>query len=276
MAETLHRLFPAHSLANGGLPFLIIAAVLSALVFFLLTILKPRGRKSLIVVVTFLCGLFYTLEFFWPVKIVDGQEKNPLTDYTNVVSDINQIITAVALGVGIYSLSMLHGKNILRARPGWFFSLTFFVGMIVMTVLGLLTKWPGHEKIAANTALNEIFFRGGLQALDATMFSIIAFYIVSAAYRAFRIRSTEATLMMAAAFFVMLGQVYAGQFLTSWLPTEGFLSNLRAETLSDWLLTRLNAPAVRAIGFGLGVGLLATALRIWLSLERGSYFEREL
>jgi hypothetical protein len=31
-----------------------------------------------------------------------------------------------------------------------------------------------------------------------------------------------------------------------------------------------------AIDFGLGVGGLATALRLWLSLERGSYFEEEL
>ncbi|MGH9591813.1 MAG: hypothetical protein ACRD5L_01885 [Bryobacteraceae bacterium] len=37
-----------------------------------------------------------------------------------------------------------------------------------------------------------------------------------------------------------------------------------------------NGSAVRAIGFGIGVGLVATALRIWLSLERGSYFDAEL
>ncbi|MEP6755914.1 MAG: hypothetical protein ABJA67_10475, partial [Chthonomonadales bacterium] len=78
------------------------------------------------------------------------------------------------------------------------------------------------------------------------------------------------------AFLVMLGQIYFGLVLTSWLPTEGFASNFRVETISDWILTRMNAPAVRAIGFGLGVGLIATSLRIWLSLERGSYFDKEL
>jgi hypothetical protein len=115
-----------------------------------------------------------------------------------------------------------------------------------------------------------------LNALDGTMFSIIAFYIASAAYRAFRVRNAEASLLMGAAFIVMLGQVYAGQWLTHWLPTDGFLANLRVETMSDWLLTRVNAPAIRAVGFGLGVGLVATALRIWLSLERGSYFDKEM
>ena len=108
------------------------------------------------------------------------------------------------------------------------------------------------------------------------MFSIIAFYIVSAAYRAFRVRSVEATLLLASAFIVMLGQVALGQALTNALPGAGLASNLRVENLSNWILTRVSSPALLAVEFGLGIGALATALRLWLSLERGSYFEKEL
>jgi len=108
------------------------------------------------------------------------------------------------------------------------------------------------------------------------MFSIIGFYIVSAAYRAFRIRSLEATILLASAFVVMLGQVTLGQALTAGLPTEGFASNFRIENVANWILTRVNAPALLAVELGLGVGALATSLRLWLSLERGSYFDKEL
>jgi hypothetical protein len=115
-----------------------------------------------------------------------------------------------------------------------------------------------------------------MKSLDATMFSIIAFYIVSAAYRAFRIRSTEATILLVSAGIIMLGQVAIGQAITNAIPNEGLTANLRVENMANWILKKVNSPAIMAIDFGLGVGGLATALRLWLSLERGSYFEEEL
>jgi hypothetical protein len=108
------------------------------------------------------------------------------------------------------------------------------------------------------------------------MFSLVAFYIVSASYRAFRVKSGEATLMMAAAFIVMLGMVPIGVYLTHWIPETGkyaWLSVFRLENLTVWILTGPNAAAQRAITFGIAVGGLAMALRIWLSLERGSYLD---
>ena len=108
------------------------------------------------------------------------------------------------------------------------------------------------------------------------MFSIIAFYIVSAAYRAFRVRSVEATMLLVTAVIVMLGQISIGQLLTAWIPDNamgGLGHDLHIEVIRNWILTKANAPATRAIAFGLGIGSLAVALRIWLGLERGSYFE---
>ena len=249
--------------------------MLCGILFIALQQLSPKARKWLIVVVTFIAGFYYTVEFFWPVHLVKGKEENPLTSYVDPVQDINQILTTLAIGLGIYSLMSLHAKNITRLKKGWGYSVAFFVSMFAMTVIGIASKeWAVDSK--GVQAVYSILFKGILQSLDATMFSIIAFYIVSAAYRAFRIRSAEATLLMGTAFLVMLGQIYFGVVLTSWLPTEGLAGNLRVESISNWILTRVNAPAVRAIGFGLGVGLIATSLRIWLSLERGSYFDKEL
>jgi len=124
--------------------------------------------------------------------------------------------------------------------------------------------------------INRVLFLGMLNSLDATMFSLLAFYIAAAAYRAFRVRSIEAILLMGAAFVVMLGQVPFGMALTARLPTEGLLASFRIEVISNWILQTINTPAYRAMNFGLALGGLAMALRIWLSLERGSYFEREL
>lgn len=80
--------------------------------------------------------------------------------------------------------------------------------------------------------------------------------------------------MMITASILMLGLVPAGLYLTAWLPEP--LSWLRLENLSAWLLVGPNMAVQRAMAFGIAVGALAVGLRIWLSLERGSFFDRQL
>jgi hypothetical protein len=118
-----------------------------------------------------------------------------------------------------------------------------------------------------------ILFNGGYSALQATMFSLVAFYIASAAYRAFRVKSGETVLMMGAAFLVMLSIVPIGIWLThwSWIPDW-----LRLANVGDWIMTVPNMAAQRGMAFGISVGGLAMALRMWLSLERGSYFDKQM
>lgn len=138
---------------------------------------------------------------------------------------------------------------------------------------GALTRGERRHEFASTTY--DILFNGMFNSLDATMFAILAFFIVSAAYRAFRIRSAEATLMMLSAFIIMLGQVPLGIVLTNWIPHDSHFAIFRLEVMANWILTGINAAAFRAIIFGILMGYLAMSLRVWLSLERGSYFGRD-
>lgn len=246
------------------------ALIASVGIFFALQLIPGRFRKPLVALITFVAGLFYAVEFFWPVN-AEGQ--NWLSPGVEPVAHMTQVLQAFALGLGVYSLSMVHLRAIARQRSGWGFSVVLFGAMLAICILGLLKEERPNRY---NENAFNFFFVGGLQSLDATMFSIIAFYIVSAAYRAFRIRSTEATILLVSAFIVMMGQVALGQIFTSALPAEGLAANLRLENIRNWILTQVNSPAILAVDFGLGIGSLATALRLWLSLERGSYFDKEL
>src|SRR5258708_39521664 len=207
---------------SGSTGYLLMAmsAVICAVIFVALQQLKPKGRKIVIVTVTFLAGLFYVAEFYLPVTLINGQEQNALTPYLPVAGDVSQIISAFALGLGVYTLCALHGKNILRARPGWSFSAAFFIALISITFIGIFNWLPVHKDIKINNNLNDILFSGGLTALDGTMFSIIAFYIASAAYRAFRVRNAEASLLMGPPFIAMLRQFSPRHWLTHCLPTH--------------------------------------------------------
>ena len=124
-------------------------------------------------------------------------------------------------------------------------------------------------------AVYSILFSGLFAPLQAATFSLLAFYIASAAYRAFRVRTAEAGLMMAAAFLVMLGQVPFGAWLTSAIPASSPWAFFRLEVLGDWIMKWLNMPAQRGILFGIAVGALAMSLRVWLSLERGTFFSEK-
>ncbi len=241
---------------------LLVVLVVSIAIFFVLKMLPPRGRRAVIVVTTFIAGLFYTVEFFWPAN-KDGE--NPLTFAVPTMGNVLNVLQGFALGLGVISLLRIHSKNLMKAKPGWENSALLLASMLIMAVAAI-----GFE--------DSLFFRSLFfdiyGTFEATMFAILAFFITSAAFRAFRIRSAEATLMMVAALLVMLGQVPIGQWITSGIPENGqFISIFRTDNISNWLLTTVNSPALRAISFGLGVGELAMALRIWLSLERGVYFE---
>jgi hypothetical protein len=236
----------------------------------LLTQTPPRLRRPLITTITFLGGLFFALEFFWPVHPMPTPKDpkavgNFLTPYVQPFGAISPVIQGFAVGLGVINLLQTHFKRLRKGGENAFTSLAFLLSMAVMLVFSLLQK---SHPTSINTNLYRLLFDGALQSLDATMFSIIAFYIVSAAYRAFRVRSVEASLLLITAVIVMLGQISVGIFLTHALP-----ANLHVEVARSWILTVANAAATRAIAFGLGVGALAVALRIWLGLERGSYFE---
>lgn len=94
--------------------------------------------------------------------------------------------------------------------------------------------------------------------LGAAMFSLLAFYVATAAYRSFRIHSAEAAIMMFAALIVVLGQIPFGPlYISEHLPA-----------MREWLMENLSNPAFRAILFGSLIAGLGMAMRMWLSLEK--------
>jgi len=95
--------------------------------------------------------------------------------------------------------------------------------------------------------------------LEATVMALLGFYITYAAYRAFRVRSTEATVMLLSAAVVILGSDAFGAWLTGG----------RLASWADFDNRVLNSGMQRGLLLGIGVATIAACIRMMLGLERG-------
>jgi hypothetical protein len=268
---------------GGELLGFVLGSLIVAIVGLALVHRAPaRFKRGLTVACTFLAGLYYVMEFFLPAGLGQprGATGNFLSPLSLPIGNALLVVSGFTFGLGIFNLAHIHWTSIQRQRPGSYNSVVFFFGFFAMAITGF---WHDHPHAAPWVGqAYQILFRGLWQNLGATMFSLLAFFIASAAYRAFRVRSGEAVVLMITALILMLGQVPVGMALTSWVPQHGQLpffgtpySLFRIENFSRWVLMRVNNPVQRAIDFGIGLGALAMGIRIWLSIERGTYFGQE-
>ena len=113
------------------------------------------------------------------------------------VIDWGLIISPFALVIAVVTLIQTHVSRVRLRSEHWQYSLVIFAGMIVMVLVGV-PLGPQNSVV--------VWLYDNVQVpMDATMFSLLAFFIASAAFRAFRARSFEATLLLITAMFVMIG-----------------------------------------------------------------------
>jgi hypothetical protein len=286
---------------QGDLKIFIGGGLILGIILFLGVMQTPiQARRPLVWLVTFLSGGFMVAYTYWPKPInFDVKTELPkngvetvgsfLQQSFGVVSSFVQIIAAFLLGLGIFSLLRIHLMNIARKKKDWVFSVILLVSMLMMIIFGYWDFMIRQGEKAVDfddpqfwrmpNMVRDFLFDGLLQQMDAAMFSIIAFFILSAAYRAFRARSVEATILLGTALLVILSLM--GVVAGAWddrvaaLAGDGktgsadFIMNFKITEVAGWLKNTFQTPAITGIKFGIGLGTISMALRIWLGLEKG-------
>lgn len=218
-----------------------------------LVLRRPRGKPPAEIEVT-------------DVRVGDTVTVGPSTgfvDNRDTAAQFNSVIVTLALGMGLISLGLVNGNKLLKRQGDWYTAIFFFVAVAFGVVTGV---YKYAEPGTAERQFSDIVILRIITAVGSAIFSLLAFYMASAAYRAFRIRTFEAALMMVAALIVMLGQTPFGTYLTAWMGES--LRDLWLPNVAAWLLRVPNTALYRALIFGVMLGAIATALRYWLSLER--------
>jgi hypothetical protein len=200
-------------------------------------------RRAVPLRICLVMGIVMMIQFFIPHRFSQSFYREML--------DWLMIAGAFALVLGIQSLVHVEWTKIRRKKEGWGFA---FVTIVTLTFVACLGIFGG---IGEGTLFIKIY-KHITMSLQATMFSLLGFYIASAAFRAFRARTKEATVLLVAAVIVMFGRVPVGYFVWHGLPD-----------FVEWILVCPGMAAQRGIGLGVGLGMMATSLKIILGIERG-------
>lgn len=209
--------------------------------------------------------------FFNPDRTFIGRAQDVVLQWVTIVSGFTLVL-------GVFSIVRVNGRAVVRRTEDWPFKLATVISVFAMAIPAMLPvsttsvggkifysilpqSWGSWFGTGTGSIYDWLFNFVDSPMME-TMFAMLAFYIASAAYRAFRARSADATLLLLTAVIVMLWRVPMG---------EAFL-RLFGDSIPDYLNTFImngfNVAVQRGIIIGAALGAASMSLRVMLGIER--------
>ena len=223
-------------------------------------------KRNVPLLITALGGFILIISYFIPATQGWGE----------VAAIWFDILASIAFILGGANLLMIHLKKISDKSVGWAYSAITLAAFLITLFVGLgkvgVNPNPLYPEYGLSGHYREIgspfwwLYEYAFKPLTATMFAMLAFYISSAAFRAFRAKNIEAILLLGTAFIILLGRTFAGVYLTAWLPD--WMSGLKIENLTVFIMSVFNTAGNRAIMIGIALGIASTSLKVLLGVDR--------
>lgn len=205
-------------------------------------------KRGVPLFITFITGILIVVTFFIPHKPFGNLEQRFLIWYS--------IVAGFTMIIGIGSLIKYHVRKIKFKQQGWGYSIVTLAGVVITIVFGFYSWYVYKTPLAIGSPFMWLY-TNMIVPLQSTMFALLAFFIASAAYRAFRARTLEATLLLVAATIVMLGRVPLGEAL-----------GIKLSAIANWIMEIPQTAAKRGIFIGTYLGAVAMSIRIILGIEK--------
>ncbi|MFH1701072.1 MAG: hypothetical protein ABIE07_10840 [Candidatus Zixiibacteriota bacterium] len=213
-------------------------------------------RTTVPIIIAFLSGLLMVVSFFFrPEESLLGRFEPEILSWVTIVGGFTLLL-------GVVSIIRVNFNIVKRTGTDWPYKLATLLAVFITMVPAIL---PSRISPLFGDGLNSIHtwcFNNLNAPLMSTMFAMLAFYIASAAFRAFRARNAEATLLLITAVLVMLWRIPMG---------EAFLKSIHDEIpnyINTYIMGGANLAVQRGIIIGAALGAAAMALRIMLGIER--------
>jgi len=212
-------------------------------------------RREIPTFIAFFVGVICIIQFFIPHW--------PFGTMVDTFSDWFIILQSFAIWLGVLNLmkvSLERSFSKKKSHDRWY-GVVVVLSFLLIAVVGMF--FSGGREFQVPGSRFDYLYVNVYTPLSSTMFAILAFFVASASYRAFRARSWEATLLLVAAFLVMLGRAPVGDMLTQWAPEGAHMSDI-----ANWIMTYPQVAGQRAIMIGIALGVASASLRLILGLER--------
>jgi len=191
-----------------------------------------------------------------------NEQATPIGQVTNELLDWLIIIGGFTLLLGVVSITRVNWTKVRRRERDWPYKLITLISIFAMAIPSVFSEsWSSLFGRADGSIYDWLFIKLQMPMM-ATMFATLAFYIASAAYRAFRARTAESTLLLVTACLIMLWRVPMGEAFLNLFP-----GNI-PEWLNTYIMNGANLAVQRGIIIGAALGAASMSLRIILGIER--------
>jgi thiosulfate reductase cytochrome b subunit len=204
-------------------------------------------RIEIPIALTILATLLQVIPYYFDIPA--------LQNTANTAQTAVLIIVAAATFVGVISILQVHGRRIQRQSEGWIFSGIVVGFTVLMSVSGLPIQEIG---LGTSNSAYLFMFNNMDIPLGSTMYSILAFFITSAAVRAFKARNVEAAIVLLAGTLQMMSNA---PYFVNTIPIIA--------DIGFWIRNVPNMATMRGVMIGAALGMLSLAVRTLMGIERG-------
>jgi hypothetical protein len=218
-----------------------------------------RDPKRLIAtIIAGAAGLIVLIDFASAVPNLD--------QVARIIVDWAALLAALALLVGLLSVTAGHFMRVLRRQPDWGYSLLLLTSMLVVivsgTIVGLVPE--GYTLFPSSLVEQPIrdLFRAFYQPLAGSFLALLAFFSLGAALRALRRRTTDALVIVIVALVVLA---------LAALPQLEALPVLGASV--GWVSDYVALAGARGLLIGAALGAAVAGVRVLLGFDQ-PYLDR--
>ncbi|QUL99054.1 MAG: hypothetical protein IMF26_03010 [Candidatus Fermentithermobacillus carboniphilus] len=202
------------------------------------------AKRTIPVAIAFVCGIIQVVDYFFKIESVNT--------WAQEIRSWVSIVAIFALGLGAVNVLRVHLKKVRQAPSESLNSILLLITFLVTISIGLTA---GQSSKPYKFIFDYIIVPTG-----SAIFSLLAFYIGTAAYRAFRAKNAEAAILLVTGCIVMLGKVPLGEKIIPFAPKW-----------TTWIMEVLNVGGQRGVMIAGAIGFVAVSLRIIIGLERRTY-----
>ncbi len=184
-------------------------------------------RRTLPTAIAMVIGVWFAVEYFFDFGPA-------LSGVTGFVSSWTGILAAGAMLVGGISVLLRYGSLVSKGEGSSWYAIIVIISTLIMFVSGIPIPAlePAYQWM--NTVVRD--------PVNLAAYAMVFFFITSAAFRSFKIRSLDTALMVIAAFFAFIMNAPMASAISpmlvapgEWLASVPLFAVRRATTISSYM-----------------------------------------